>query len=115
MPSKEQLAHDLSLIYLANRYGIDVNGYFSVSGNNGDISGSGDVKTAHLPDVNKVKKTKVGTGEKGFLGIEKKKWVSGGYVVDDIFVSMISDYRKAYLRFIQLLDAENPTCDNTDT
>ena len=103
MLPKEQIAHDLSIVYMRNRYGIDVTGEFFLSGRNGDFTGFGDVKTEHFPDMDEMKKVKVGTGEKGFLGREKKKWEESGYLTDEIFVSMINDYHKAYKRFFELL------------
>lgn len=103
MLSKEQIAHDLSIAYINNRYGVDVTGQFNVSGSDGDISGSGDVNTEHLPDVDEIKRIKIGTGEKGLFGFEKKKWAESGFLIDDIFVNMINDYQKAYSRFLELL------------
>ena len=68
MISKEQLAHDLTMVYLNNRYGIDVDGHFSSS----DGDGSGSVDTTKFPSAFEIKYKKVGTGERGFLGFEKK-------------------------------------------
>ena len=91
MLSKEQIAHDLSMVYINNRYGIDVTGKFYVSGSDSNVSGSGDVKTNHFPDLDEIKKIKVGTGEKGFLGLEKKKWAESGFLMDEIFINMVND------------------------
>ncbi|MGH4118646.1 hypothetical protein [Clostridium sp.] len=52
-----------------------------------------------LPDIDVPRYIKVGTGEKVFLGIEKKKKVQSGYLIDDVFSNMIEDYYKAYARF----------------
>lgn len=102
MISKEQIAHDLALTYLSNKYGVDVNGDFDIS----EGSGSGSVVTEHLPDLNAIKKVKVRTGERGFLGIEKKKTVEVGYEVNDVFANMIEDYYSAYARFFGLLNGK---------
>ena len=72
-PSKEQIAHDLAIAYINNRYGIDVSGDFSVNGTGESVYGSGSVSTERFPDVSAIKKIKVGTGKKGFLGFEKKE------------------------------------------
>jgi len=53
---KEQIAHDLAVGYITNRYGVDVSGDFSVYSLGDDITGSGSVKTEHLPDVNEPKR-----------------------------------------------------------
>ena len=100
MISKEQVAHDLSMAYINNRYGIDVSGSFDVS----DGSGSGRVRTNHLPGANEIKKIKIGTGEKGFLGREKKEWVESGFLIDEIFINMMNDYQTSYSRFLELLN-----------
>ena len=47
MISKEQIAHDLTIVYLNNRYGIDVGGHISVF----DGDGHGDVSTEKFPDI----------------------------------------------------------------
>jgi len=100
MIPKEQIAHDLALAYINNRYGVDVSGDFFLS----DGDGSGSVSTTHLPSVDSPKTVKVGTGQKGFLGIEKKQRVQAGYLVDDVFAKMINDYHVAYSRFLELLN-----------
>ena len=100
MISNEQIAHDLSIIYLNNRYGIDVSGDFYID----DGSGSGEIGTEHLPDTKELKYKRVGTGEKGFLGIEKKVNVEDGHVVDDLFFDILKNYRYAYNHFLNLLE-----------
>ena len=69
MISKEQIAHDLAIVYMKNRYGINVTGDFYISG----ASGSGTVKTERFPDASEPEYTKVKTGEKGLFGLERKK------------------------------------------
>jgi hypothetical protein len=105
MISNEQVAHDLALAYVVNRYGAEVTGKFDVSTYDGDVSGSGNVKTERLPDVDETRMVRVGTGEKRLLGLgEKTKLVdSGEYAADAVFIKMIDDYRSAYARFLELL------------
>ena len=55
MISNKQIAHDLAIAYINNKYGPNVNGDFSVTGSNNDIYGSGSVETKFLPDVDKKK------------------------------------------------------------
>lgn len=106
-PSKEQIAHDLAIAYINNRYGVDVIGDFNVSGSVDNIYGSGNVSTEHFPDVNTIKQIKVATGKKGLLGFEKKKWVEDGFTMDEVFISMISDYKAAYIRILEILNKDN--------
>lgn len=100
MISKEQIAHDLTMVYLNNRYGINVEGYFSVS--NG--SGSGDIDTMKFPCITEIKYKKVGTGEKRFLGLEKKAKVEDGYQADEIIDELICEYYQTYNRILSRLD-----------
>lgn len=100
MISKEQIAHDLSMLYLYNRYGVDVSG--SISTTDGNVRGN--ICTEHLPDMDKVKYVRVGTGVKGFLGLEKKKTIEAGIKVNDTFISIVSEYYKAYAHFIIILE-----------
>ena len=100
MISKEQIAHDLTIVYLNNRYGINVEGYISV--NDGD--GHGDITTKTFPDISEVNYIKVGTGEKGFLGLEKKVKVEDGYKADSIIDDMIKEYYQVFSRILSRLD-----------
>lgn len=105
MISKDQIAHNLAIIYMQNRFGVDVNGDFDLSSyDNSSISGSGKVETIHLPSTNTTKSIKVGTGQKNLLGFEKKKLIQEGYLVDDIFAEMINEYYNAYNKFLNLLE-----------
>jgi hypothetical protein len=71
MISKEQIAHELTMMYLYNRYGVDVSGNFTVTSyDENRVGGSGSVETNHIPSTKEPKNTKVGTGQKGFFGIE---------------------------------------------
>ncbi len=99
MIPKEKIAHDLTMIYMRNRYGVDISGFFSM--NDGD--GSGEVSTDKLPPVEKLKYKKIGTGEKGLFGIEKKQKIQAGYEVDDLFAEMTETYLKAFSKFYQLI------------
>ena len=104
MISKEQIAHELTMTYLYNRYGMDVSGTFNVTSyDENRVSGLGRVETNHIPSTKELKNIKVGTGQKGFFGIEKKTTVQDGYVVDDIFSEMVEEYYRAYSKFLKLL------------
>lgn len=118
MIPKEQVAHDLAIVYLNNKYGVHVTGSFSVDSATDTMSdavrqvtGDGSVTTEYLPDVDEPETAWVGTGERWLWGKgpEKKKQVpTGKFVVDPHFRSMIQDYYKAYSRFLELLDDQTP-------
>lgn len=108
MLSSDQIAHDLAMVYLVNRYGAEVSGDFDVETSYGDdreVSGSGSVETERLPNVGATRTTRVGTGERYFFKLfEKTKEVdTGEFLVDSVFVQMINDYREAHARFLELL------------
>ena len=105
MVNNEQIAHDLAMVYLGNRHGAEVEGEFEVSTSGDDVTGSGEVWTERLPEVDSTRKKRVGTGERHLLGLrEKKKWIdTGEYEVDEHFQEMIKDYYAAYSRFLELL------------
>ena len=103
----EQVAHDLAMVYINNRYGAQVTGEFQVGSTfDGDISGSGEVHTERLPDVDSERMVSIGTGEKYFFGrFEKTRSVSSGeYLVDGVFREMINDYYDAYARLLELIE-----------
>ena len=100
MVSKEQLAHDLTMVYLNNRYGVQVEGSIWVS----DGDGSGTVDTKKFPSPFDIQYTRVGTGERGFLGFEKKVRVEDGYKMDDIMDEIIREYYQTYNRILSRLD-----------
>lgn len=100
MISKEQIAHDLTIVYLNNRYGINVSGDFSSS----DGDGHGSVDTKKFPAVVEMKYKKIGTGERGFLGIEKKVRVEDGFLADGIIDKLINEYYQTYERVLSRLD-----------
>lgn len=97
MINKEQIAHDLTMVYLNNRYGISVEGHFSVS----DGDGFGNIDTQKFPHVSEIKYKKVGTGEKGFLGFEKKIKVEDGHEADDIIDELVREYYQTYNRILR--------------
>ena len=99
MISKEQLAHDLTMVYLNNRYGVKVEGDISVS----DGDGSGSVKTKKFPSAFEIKYKRVGTGERGFLGFEKTVRVEDGYEADDIIDELLKEYHQTYNRILSRL------------
>lgn len=102
MLTNEKIAHDLTMIYLSNRYGINLTGSFHVDGG----EGYGDIVTEHFPDAEAEKMVKVSTGEKGFLGIEKKIKVADGYQTDKLFADIFRNYKVAYSRFLKMLESE---------
>lgn len=93
---REKVAHDLTIVYLRNRYGIDITG--SISSDSG-----GYIETNHLPSTTVAQFVKVGTGEKGLFGREKKQKVQDGYLVDNILTDLVRDYKEAYERIYNLL------------
>lgn len=104
MTTKDQIAHDLAMAYINNRYGAEVKGEFSVSTWEKDVSGSGQVETERLPHVNRIRKVRVGTGERHLFGLrERATWVASGFEVDPVFANMIDDYYDARERFLTLL------------
>ena len=92
---REKIAHDLTIVYLRNRYGIDVSGTIDDSG--------GWVESKHFPSTIEAQYVKVGTGEKGLFGREKKQKVQDGYLVDNILTDLVRDYKEAYERIYNLL------------
>jgi Protein of unknown function (DUF2510) len=113
MINKEQVAHDLAIAYINNRYGIRVTGEFSVTSSTSydsdvvrDVTGEGSVGTEFLPDLDDPETTRIGTGERHLFGLgpEKTRLVpTGQYEVDAFFQSMIHDYYKAYSRILGML------------
>ena len=99
MINKEQVAHDLTMVYLNNRYGVNIEGYFSIL----DGDGHGNVSTEKLPAVSEIKYRKVGTGEKNFLGLEKKTKIEDGLMIDDIIDDLINEYHQVYNRILERL------------
>lgn len=100
---KEQIAHDLTMVYLSNQYSAEV-----VARIEPDTTGSSvtSIATKRFPKVDEVQFKKVGTGEKTLFGlIEKTQKVEDGFKVDSIFVSMLDDYLKTYSKFLELLNS----------
>lgn len=100
MINKEQIAHDLTMVYLKNRYGINVEGTLSIS----DGDGSGNINTEKFPHIDEIKYKTVGTGEKGFLGFEKKIKVEDGYKADDIIDELVHEYYQTYNRILSKIE-----------
>lgn len=98
--SKEQIAHDLTMVYLSNRYGIDVSGSVSVS----EGEGCGSVTTEKFPLASEIKYTWVKTEEKGFLGFKKRVPVEDGYESDDTISNLIAEYYDTYSRILSQLE-----------
>jgi hypothetical protein len=109
----EQVAHDLAIAYINNRYGIRVTGEFSVDSTKNydmdvvkEVTGEGSVSTELLPDLDDPEMVRVGTGERHLFGLgpEKTKLVhTGAYEIDGVLRSMIDDYYRAYSRILALL------------
>ena len=99
MISKEQIAHDLAIVYLQNRYGVNLRGDFSVN----DGTGIGSLETEHFPSASEPRYVKVPTGEKGFLGLERKERVKSGNKADALFKEIFQDYGAAYSFFYEML------------
>lgn len=111
MITNEQIAHDLAIVYLVNRFGPEVDGRFDVT----DGDGNGSVDTERLPDVDAHTTRRVGTGEHRRILLwryEKKMDVeTDEYQVDPIFRQMITEYRRAYARFLGFLTPSQATID----
>lgn len=103
---KDQIAHDLAMAYVHNRFGAEVSGEFSVyTASDSEVTGSGTVMTQRFPDVDELRMVKEGTGERYLFGLlEKQRSVESGYKVDQIFEAMIHDYFTAKAKFLDLLD-----------
>ena len=112
----DQIAHDLAIAYINNRYGAEVTGSFSVESTKNydsdtvsDVSGQGKVTTKRLPGIFDPRMVSVGTGRRQFFGIGPEKMrtePTDEFAVDRVFHDMISDYRHAYERFLQLLQTQ---------
>ncbi len=100
MISKEQIAHDLAIVYMKNIYGIDINGDISIN----DGYGTGTITTEYLPSTKTPKFVKVETGKKNFLGIKQTEKIQSGMVVDSLFEEMLEEYYSAYSHFYNLLN-----------
>lgn len=117
--SREQIAHDLAIAYINNRYGAEVRGEFSVTADQdwtgssprvSDVKGSGEVWTETLPRVMKMRMDEVvvKTGRRTLFGLGPERTrtdqvESGEFEVDPIFRSMIRDYYDTYDRFMEHL------------
>ena len=105
MLTKEQIAHDLTMVYLNNYYGIDVSGELSISTYDDDTSGSGTISTTHLPGVGEKKNTKQGIWKRGFLGREKKTQIDDSYIIDDFVDELVGNYIKIYTKILRKLNS----------
>src|SRR5687768_11371600 len=112
----DQIAHDLAIAYINNRYGVEVTGSFSVDSTRNydndtvrEVSGEGDVTTERLPGIFDPHMVSVGTGKRHFFGVGPEKMrmePTAEFAVDRIFRNMIADYRHAYERFLQVLESQ---------
>lgn len=105
MISNDKIAHDLAMVYLSGRYGIEVSGFLNVHSIDGEVSGNGEVSTERLPSVDEIDYIQVPTGEKKFFNLlnvyENKE---NGFKTDALFSNMIDDYFKAYKKFYDILN-----------
>lgn len=109
----EQIAHDLAIAYVSHRYGIRVTGEFTIDSYKDHatncvdrVTGGGTVVTELLPALKDPVLQKVKTGERHLLGLgpEKTRLVpTGAYEIDSVFRAMISDYKEAYTRLLELV------------
>ncbi len=117
MISNEMIAHELTIIYLNNRYGINVKGELNISTDYDEkVSGNGTIETEHFGKIKELEYVKVSTGEKYFkkinkfnLGPDKKEKVPTGkniYPMDDIFADMVLDYKESFARFLGILNKD---------
>jgi len=106
MINKEQIAHDLALVYLNNRFGPEITSDFEVySFEADDVRSRGSVDTERLPELMTVATKQVPTGEKTrWLKNPVTKTVEDGYEIDPIFLNMIQVYQQAYNRILLLLN-----------
>lgn len=98
---KEMIAHDLTLVYLTNIFGVEVSGTVDVNVNGDRVLE--DVITDKLPYPEELNYIKQKTGQRGFLGIEKTVKVPNGYKLDGELQSMIRLYYEVYERILSLL------------
>lgn len=103
MIDQEHIAHDLAMVYISNRFGVDVSGDISSYGEGDGMGIHGSIFTEHLPNMDSIIYEHIKTDEKGFLGIKKRKKIPAGLEVDSIFIDMISEYTKAFKHFKMLL------------
>ena len=95
MMTKEQIAHDLAMVYMHNRYGITIEG--SVS------SGWGEIETKHFPSSSKIEYEEVELESRDIWGLNKTEKVEKGRKVDSILQKMYADYQYAYQYFYDLI------------
>lgn len=97
MVSKEQLAHELTMLYLYNRYGNLLGGSFS--------NGHGSINTFRFPDASSSdhiaveKKVKI-----GFLGLRTPGMMPSDVVAGEYFKEVVEEYRCAYKQILELLE-----------
>lgn len=114
MISNEQVAHDLALAYVLNRYGPNVTGEFDVSTFERVVSGSGTVETERLPDLDEMEVVRTDTGDKRLFGLVAKTKLTetGNFAIDAVFLKMIDDYRGAFERLFELLEGTRVSPDS---
>ena len=96
MVSNEQIAHELTMLYLYNRYGAWVTGDFS--------RGYGSINNVRFPSVIDPNNVSIRRGKKGFLGTVSKEEMSSDEVARENFEEIVAEYRQAYNIFLELLE-----------
>lgn len=98
MASNEHIAHELTMLYLYNRYGAWVTGDFS--------RGHGSINNVRFPSVIGTEKatSNVTKGIKEFLGIGNVDERSSEEVARENFGELVAEYRQAYNIFLELLE-----------
>lgn len=99
MIDKEQIAHDLTMVYMRNRYGIDVAGSFSFSEN----ENHGQVSTEHLPSPEEADLVPVITKEKKFFKRKTIETIQKDYKIDSVIADMTKTYLDVYKKFYDRL------------
>ena len=98
MASNEHIAHELTMLYLYNRYGAWVSGRFS--------NGNGSIDNVRFPSVIDTEEvtSNVKKGIKEFLGIGNVDERSSEEVARENFGEIIAEYRQAYKLFLEMLN-----------
>ena len=96
MASNEHIAHELTMLYLYNRYGTVVGGNFT--------NGHGSIHTFQFPDAMSSELLDVRTDEVGFLGVRKVEKMPSSSVADEYFKAIVEEYRSVYERILEMLN-----------
>jgi len=103
MISVQQVAHDLTLVYLRNRFGAEVSGEFEVDGSDGSVHGTGSVSTSRLPGFDEIAMKRVPTGEKWLGLFGKTTEIPDGHAIDPVLEKLVDEYAAVYGKVLRLL------------